>query len=107
MGELLEVLVQVITVECLDRPDDPRVKFAAALVQETAVSDVVREGMLECVFESRRQSGFEEEVSVLQMGESAAECLVRQLGDGLKQAKGRLRADDRGDLQQVLLCRRQ
>ena len=49
MGEPLDVLAEAIAVERLDGVDDPRVKLAAALLQQAAVRDLVRERVLEGV----------------------------------------------------------
>ena len=46
MGEPLDLLAEAILVERLDRLDDPRVKLAPALLQQSAVRDLVRERVL-------------------------------------------------------------
>ena len=46
MGEALDLFDEAIRVERLDRVDDPRVKLAATIVQQTAVSHLVRERCL-------------------------------------------------------------
>jgi hypothetical protein len=50
MGEPLDLLVETIPVERLDRFDDPRVKISSPLVQQAAIRDLVRERVLEGVF---------------------------------------------------------
>ena len=106
MGEPLDLLAQAIPVERLDRVDDPRVKRAAALLEQTAVRDLVRERVLEGVLEIRIEPRLVEELGGLQVVESATERLVRQLGDRLQQRERHVLADDGGDLEQALVLRR-
>src|SRR5882672_10879292 len=98
MGEPLDLLAEAIPVEGLDRLDDSRVQLAATLLQQTAVRDLVRERVLEGVFEIRRQSRLVNELGGLQVVQSATQRLVRQLGDRPEQREGHILADDRGRL---------
>src|SRR5262249_7173893 len=66
MGKPLNMLAEAIPVEYLNRLDDPRVKLAAALQEQTAVRHLVRERVLEGVFEIRRQPDFVDELGGLQ-----------------------------------------
>ena len=54
MGKPFYLLAKAIRVQRFHRPDDPRVKLAAALLQQSAVRDLVRERVLEGVFEIRK-----------------------------------------------------
>ena len=83
MGKRLDLPVEAIPMEHLDRVDDPRVQLAATLLQQAAVRDLVRERVLEGVFEIRKQSGLVNELGGLQVVQSATERLVGQVGDRL------------------------
>ena len=107
MGEPFDLLAEAICVERLDRADDPRMKLAAALLQQAAVRDLVRERVLEGVLEIRKQPRLVDELGSLQAVEPAAERLVRQIGDRLEQRERHVLADDGGDLQQVFVFRRE
>jgi hypothetical protein len=54
MGEPLDLSIETIPVERLDRLNDPRVELAAPLLQQPAVRDLVRERVREGVFAARR-----------------------------------------------------
>jgi hypothetical protein len=88
MRESLDLSAEAIPVERLDRRDDPRVKLASALLPQAAVGDCVSERVVEGVLEIRIEPGLVEELGGLQVVESAAERLVRQLGDRLSSANG-------------------
>jgi hypothetical protein len=105
VGEPLDLLVEAIPVERLDRRDDPRVKLAPALLQQATVCHVVRERVLERVLEVRKQTGLVEELGRLESVESATERLVWQVGGRLEQNEGHILANDGGDLQQALVLR--
>jgi hypothetical protein len=105
MGEPLDLSTETIPVKCLDRLHDPRVKLAAASVQQTVVCHLVSESVLEGVLKIRIEPSLVEELGGLQVVESAPERLVWQLSDGLEQYPRHVLADDRGDLQQALVLR--
>ena len=54
MREQLHLLAEPVPVELLDRRNDPRVERAAPVVQERAVGDLVRQGVLEGVLHIRK-----------------------------------------------------
>ncbi len=64
MGQSLDVLAQVSSVEPLDRLDDPRVERPPTIGEEASVRHLVRERVLE---------------SVLDLGEGVRWILVRDL----------------------------
>jgi hypothetical protein len=105
MSELVDVLGQAVGVEPLNRIGNSRVQPAAPLLQEAAVRDLVREGMLEGILEIGIEPSFVEELARLQVVESATERLVRELGDRLEQGEWHVFADDRGGLQEAFLLR--
>jgi hypothetical protein len=84
MGQPLDLSAEAILVERLDRLGDPRVQLASTLLQQATVRDLVRERMLEGVFEIRKQSDLVHELGGLQMVQPPTERLVRQLGDRLE-----------------------
>ena len=81
------MLAEAIAVERLDRVDDPRVKRAAALLEQAAVGDLVGEGVLEGVLEIGEEARLVEELGRLQAGEPWRSVLVRYLGDRLEQGR--------------------
>ena len=105
MGEPLDLLAEAIAVERLDRVDDPRVKLVAAIVQESAVGDLVRERVLEGILEIRKQPGLVKELGGLQVVEAATDRLVGGVGDRLEQYQRHVLADDGGDLEEALVLR--
>ena len=76
MGEPLDLLAEAVSVERLDRLDDPRVERAAPLLQQAAVGDLVRERVLEGVLEIREQPRLVEELGRLELGEPAAQRVL-------------------------------
>ena len=107
MGEPLGVLAEAIAMERFDRVDDPRVKLAPALLQQTLVCHLVSERVLERVLEIRIAPSLVEELGGLQVVESATERLVRDLGDRLEQRERHDLAEDGGRLQQTFVLRRE
>src|SRR5215813_12296205 len=61
--------------------------------------------MLESVDQLRKKARLVEEVDHLEMPQSPVQYLCRQLGNGLEERHGHFGADDRGDLEETLLCR--
>src|SRR5262249_6536365 len=108
MGEPLHLSAQVILVEPLDRIDDPAVKRSATLAQQSAVRDLVQERMLEGVLEIRIEAGLVQELGGLQGVESAPERLLGQIRNRCEERVWHVLApDDRGDLQQAFVLRRE
>src|SRR5258708_6551881 len=86
-GKLQRAGAETISVERLDRVNEPRVQRPAPLLQQAAVRDLMRERMLERVLEIRKQPGLVEELGGLQAIEPATERLVREIGDRLEQCE--------------------
>ena len=95
------------SAEPFDGVDNPGVQGSPPLLEQAAVGHLVGQGVLEGVCELREEAGFVEELGGLEVAEPAAQLLLGQLGDGLQQGEGHLRADDRGGLEQALLLGRQ
>ena len=72
MGESFYLLAKAIRVQPFQRPDDPCVKLAAALLQQSAVRDLVRECVLEGVLEIWKEPRLVNELGGLQAVERAA-----------------------------------
>jgi hypothetical protein len=62
MGEPVDVLAEAISVECLDRPDDPRVQVVPSLVQEAAVRHLVGQRVLEGVLDVGEEASLVEKL---------------------------------------------
>ena len=77
------------------------------LLEQAAVGHLVRQGVLEGVFQLGEEVGLIEELRGLEVGEVAAQVSVRQVGNGLQQGQRHLGANDGGGLQQALGLRRQ
>src|SRR5262245_53111256 len=105
VGESLGVLLQALAGRPLDRFDDLRVERAAALLQEAAVRDLVRERMLERVLDLGEESRLVQELGGLQPCQTLAQLALAQVSDGFKQVERHVLADDRGGLQQTLVLR--
>src|SRR5437899_954767 len=103
MGKRLDLPVEAIPMEHLDRVDDPRVQLAATLLQQAAVRDLVRERVLERILEIRIEPGLVEKLGALQAVEPAPERLVGQFGDRLEQRERHVLADYGSDLQESFI----
>jgi hypothetical protein len=72
VSQAFGVLGEAIGVECFDRADNVRVQHTPSLVQEAAVSDLVRQGVLERVFDIWKQPRLVEELGGLQAAKPTA-----------------------------------
>src|SRR5438132_1830637 len=85
VAQSLDVLGEAVGIETFDHLYDPRVKRSPALIEQSAVRDLVSERVLEGILEVRIEAGLVEELGSLQVVEPATERLVRQLGDHREQ----------------------
>src|SRR5262245_57784971 len=99
------MLGQPFRVKVFDRVDDPRVKLAPTLLQQSTVGDLVRERVLKSMLEIWVEFGLVEELGSLQAAEPATERFVWQDGDCLEQRERHVLADYRGDLQATFVLR--
>src|SRR5215475_14211588 len=83
MGQPCHLLGQPVGIEPFAGCDDAGVQGMAPLQQETTVGHLVGEGVLEGVVELGEEAGFVEELSGLQVAETAAQLRLGQLHDGL------------------------
>ena len=63
---------------------------APLFLQETAVSHLVRQGMLEGVFTLGEQARLVEELGGLELRQTTMQHLLRHPGDSIEQGKGHL-----------------
>ena len=75
--ECLEMLDQAVGMESLDRIDDLGVQRPTPIVEQTPISDVVDQRVLEGVLEIREQARLVEELTGHEMGEPRAERFFR------------------------------
>src|SRR5580765_1572842 len=102
VGQPLHLLGQAVGVQVLDGRRDARMQAAPPLLQERAVGDVVRERVLERVLHAREQADLVDELRGLELGEVAAEHVLRQVGDRVQEGQRHVGADDGGSLQEAL-----
>ena len=106
-GQGLDLLGQAVRMTLFERFDNAGVEQTAAFLEETAVGDLVRQGVLESVFTLGEQAGLVQEFSCLEVRQVALQRRVGYVGNGLQQQHRHLRANDRRGLEQILCLRRQ
>src|SRR5262245_11622581 len=99
MGEQLSLLGQAFRIPCFNRLYDTRVNCSSPLLKQTAIGDLVCERVLEGVFEFREKTRLIEKLAGLELGETAAQILFREIRYGLKQNERHILANDSGRLQ--------
>jgi hypothetical protein len=102
---LLNLFGEAVGETRLDGLYDPGMEHAAARGEERPVRHLVREGVLERVLEVGKEARLVEELSGLQVVESATERLVREVGYGLEQSPRHLLPDDGSDLEEAFVLR--
>src|SRR5687767_5683510 len=105
LGEFLEMFVEAIGVEPLDRAGQRSVQRATAIVEEAGVGHVLCQRVLEGVVELRDNPGFVDEFGRLQAAQAAVKGFGRKAGDGLEEDKRDLLADHGSDLQEMSVLR--
>src|SRR5262249_18638226 len=76
VGEPLDVLRQTVRIDALDGLGDSGVQGAAALVEQPAVGDLVRQRMLEGVLDLREKPRLVHELCRPKLTEAAAQRLL-------------------------------
>ena len=107
MSQSLDVLAEPIPVLRLDRLHDARVHGAPPLLRQTAVGHLVRQRVLERVFQLGEEIGLVQELRRLQPRQARGHGLLGQPGNVPQQRERDIVADDRRRLQQVPLLGRQ
>ena len=103
VGQAFDLLGHPVPGERFEGLDNAGMQHAPPLLQQAAVGHLVGQGMLEGVFALREEACLVEELGRLQVCQAAMQDVFGQLGNGLQQRQGHLRADHRGGLQQVFL----
>ena len=97
---------QVVRGEVFEHLDNAGMQAPPSLLEQTAVGDLMRQGVLEGEFALREQPGLVEELSGLQVGQATLQHLLGQLGNGLEQGQGYLVANHRSGLEQTFFFQR-
>src|SRR5262249_54816125 len=85
MREPFHLLDDSVTRSLFQRLDNAGMEHPPSLLQETAISHLVRQGMLEGVLTLREQPDLIEKLRRLEMGQAALHSVFRHLGNGLQQ----------------------
>ena len=85
VGEALDLFIQPVCVESLDRANNLRVQRLAPLLQQAAVGHLVGQRVLEGVLQVREELRLVDELRFLQVGKAAAQDVVGLLRDGRQQ----------------------
>ena len=96
-------LDQALAVELPHRVHHRGMEGAAPGIEHALVRDLVRQRVLEGVFDVRDDSGLVDELGGLQGGEPPAQRLGLLVADRLQKAEWKALADDRRHFQNVLL----
>src|SRR5262249_30101610 len=103
MSQAFDLLREPLRVQRLDRRDDASVQSAPPVLQDAPVGHLMRERMLEGVFEVRKDARLVQELGGLEMAQSPTQVVLGRVGNGLQQGEGHILANDRGGLEQTLL----
>src|SRR5262245_42379162 len=76
MGEPFDLLVRMVTVQRFNNVDNPRMKSASLILQQSPVRNLMRESVFEGVLDVRKQPGLVEELGALQIGKATAKRLI-------------------------------
>jgi hypothetical protein len=103
VGETFDLLGRPFPGQRLEGLDDPGMEHAPSLLEQTAIRDLMREGVREGIFEIRKQPGLVKELGGLEAVEPATETFVLEVGGRLEERERDVLADDRGDLQETFV----
>ena len=103
MRQAFDLLDHPVPDERLEGLDNPGMECPSLFLEEAAVGHLLGEGMLEGVDQLGEQARLVQELGVLEMGETQAERLFRQLHHGLEEGQGDLCTHNRCGLEQALL----
>ncbi len=82
--------------------DDAGMQRPPPLVQQTPIGYLVRQGMLEGVFQLGEEARLVQELRGLKVGEVVVQFGIQQVGNSGQKGERHLRANDCGSLQQAL-----
>src|SRR5215813_13875117 len=102
MRQAFDLLFSSLRVQRLDRRDDASVQSPPPVLQDAPVGHLVRERVLERVFEVREDARLVEELGSLEVTQSPTQVVLGRVGNGLQQREGHILANDRGGLEQTL-----
>src|SRR5262249_26573291 len=99
------MLGRPVEVEFLNDLHDADVQLASPSLEQARIGDLVRQRVLEGVFDVREETGLVEELRGLEILEPSPDGVLGQRDDGLEENEGQVLADHRGRLKQALLLR--
>jgi hypothetical protein len=105
VSEALHPFGESVPIQALDRLHDLGVQRAPALLQQTAVSHLLSEGVAKRVFEIGKKIHFIQEFGGLELGKTAAQLVLGLVGDRLEEHERHVLADDRRGLEHALVFR--
>src|SRR5262249_22170112 len=97
--QAFDILGYSVPDECLQGLDNASMEHPPSLVQQAPIGHLLGEGVLEGVDQLGKQARLVQELGVLEMRETQAEPLFRQLPHSLEEAQRDLRPHDRRGLQ--------
>ena len=104
--QAFDLLSHPVRYERLKGLDNARVEPPPPLQQEAAVRHLVRQGVREGELALGKQAGLIQEFGRLQVGETAVQLGLGQLGNGLQQWECHFMASDRSGLEEALVLGR-
>src|SRR5215813_4810440 len=107
MRQAFDLFFEPLRVQRLDRRDDASVQSTPPVLQDAPVGHLVRERMLEGVFEVREDARLVQELGGLEMAQRPTQVVLGRVGNGLQEREGHILANDRGGLEQTLVLGRQ
>src|SRR5262249_58174334 len=97
----LHVLREPLRVQRLDRRDDASVQSPPPVLQDAPVGHLVRQRMLEGVFEVREDARLVQELGRLEVTQGPTHVVLGRVSNGLQQREGHILPNDRGGLEQT------
>src|SRR5215510_14811155 len=88
VGQTVHLLGQAVWGECCESLDEPRVQPPPPLLEQTAVSDLVREGVLEGVGAFWKEAHLIQELGRLETRQAVVQPLLSDVSYGLQQRQG-------------------
>ena len=107
VGQAFDLLGHPLGRERLEGLDNAGVEHPPPLLQEAAVGHLVGQGMLEGVLALGKEARLVQELGRLQVRQATVERCLGQLGNGLEQGQGHLRANHGSRLEEAFRLGRQ